>query len=345
MLAVVKGEVHDRVPFVQYSDNAGPNDEIWQVIGRDSMGLLQWISLAQVHYPNCRWDSQEFERDGLRGRRSWLHTPEGTLTQESLYQPTYGVAATREHYVKTRGDYFKLMAYLRDAVVTDNFEEIRRADTALGDNGLCHVSVPRTPYQQLWIEWVSLQDLGLHLVDFPDIVEEAAQLMAAIQRRIFALIPQAPVPYIVIPDNITAPAIGERYFRRYCLPLYQEAVSIAREKDIPVYGHLDGDLRPLWHAIGESGLQGIDSLSPPPDNDTSIAQARELWPDMRLCPNFPSSVHLADPEIIYETALGLCQQANGSGRLQIQISENVPPGVWRTSFPQIVRAINDFGRQ
>ncbi len=169
--------------------------------------------------------------------------------------------------------------------------------------------------------------------------------MADIQRRIFALVRRAPIHYVVIPDNITAPVIGERYFRKYCLPLYQELAGIAQEKGIPMYGHLDGDLKPLWKAIEESGLRGIDSLSPPPDNDTSIAQARVLWPEMRLCPNFPSSVHLAAPEVIYETALRLCQEAGGSGRLQIQISENVPPGIWRTSFPQIVRAIHDFRGQ
>ena len=39
----------------------------------------------------------------------------------------------------------------------------------------------------------------------------------------------------------------------------------------------------------------------------------------------------------------IIQDTEGSGRLQIQITENVPPGVWKKSFPQIVRAINDFG--
>ena len=38
------------------------------------------------------------------------------------------------------------------------------------------------------------------------------------------------------------------------------------------------------------------------------------------------------------------QQAGHTGRLQIQISENVPPGGWRKSYPEIVRAIRDFGK-
>jgi hypothetical protein len=59
--------------------------------------------------------------------------------------------------------------------------------------------------------------------------------------------------------------------------------------------------------------------------------------------NFPSSVHLALPEEVYRRAAEILAEGAESGRLQIQVSENVPPGVWRRSFPEIVGAIRDFG--
>ena len=68
-----------------------------------------------------------------------------------------------------------------------------------------------------------------------------------------------------------------------------------------------------------------------------------MWPQMRLWVNFPSSVHLARPERIYDTAAEILRQGGHTGRLQIQISENIPAGRWRVSYPQIVRAIRDFG--
>ena len=64
---------------------------------------------------------------------------------------------------------------------------------------------------------------------------------------------------------------------------------------------------------------------------------------MRLGVNFPSSVHLGTEEVIYAKTMELLEQGGLSGRLQIQISENVPPGMWRKSYPQIVNAIDDFG--
>ncbi|MCJ7750272.1 MAG: hypothetical protein MUQ65_04140 [Armatimonadetes bacterium] len=70
---------------------------------------------------------------------------------------------------------------------------------------------------------------------------------------------------------------------------------------------------------------------------------------MRLRVNFPSSVYLKSPGAIYQRAQEqrareLLDEAGHTGRLQIQISENVPPGVWRKSYPQIVKAIHDFGK-
>jgi len=69
-----------------------------------------------------------------------------------------------------------------------------------------------------------------------------------------------------------------------------------------------------------------------------------VWPEMRLRENFPSSVYLKSPEAIYQRAREILDEAGHTGRLQIQISKNVPPGVWRKSYPQIVNAIHDLGK-
>jgi hypothetical protein len=217
----------------------------------------------------------------------------------------------------------------------------------VGDDGLPMAAVDRTPYQQLWIQWVSLEDLAWHMADYPDLVEECVQVMAGIQRRVYAAVCEClhrvPVPFVNVPDNITAPAIGPRYFEKYSVPLYRELADMLADRDIPVFVHMDGDLKPLWKLIGESGVRGLDSFSTPPDNDTSITDAVSMWPEMRLFANFPSSVHLAEPKTTYDQTIRMLTEAAGTGRLQIQVSENVPPGVWRTSYLQIVKAINDFG--
>jgi len=346
ILAVVRGEEHDRVPFVQYNGIAAPNEEIWSVIGRENMGLIQWSSVHSANCPNCRFDYEDIERNGRPGQRVTMHTPGGTLFEERFFEPTYGTASISKHFITVPEDYRAFMAYLRDMVITPNAGQFLADQAAMGEDGVPMVAVQRTAFQQLWILWVSLEDLCIHMVDCPEVMDECIALLDDIQRRTFEVVRQvvdeAPVPFVNIPDNITAPAIGKTYFDRYCVPRYNELADMLTDKNVPIFVHMDGDLKPIWDSIGASKVMGLDSFSPPPDNDTSVVDARSMWPEKRLFLNFPSSVHLASPEEIYATTTQILEEDAGSGRLQVQISENVPRGVWRRSYPEIVRAIRDF---
>ena len=84
-------------------------------------------------------------------------------------------------------------------------------------------------------------------------------------------------------------------------------------------------------------------MLPPPDNDTSVAEAISRWSDMRLLVNFPSSVHLTGAENVYRTTTEILEQGERRGRLQIQVSENPPPNLGRETYLAIVQAIEDFG--
>ena len=344
LLAVLRGEKPDRVPFCQYDGTAAPNEEVWQVVGRDNMGFMRWVSAHRVEHPNCRFESKAIERGGLPGERITLHTPAGSITEEFYLEPTYNTASRHEHFIKTREDCFALIAYLKDLVILEDYDSLQKHIEDIGEDGLVHCCVGRTPFQQLWVEWVSLTDLCCHLLDWPDVLEECIALMARNQKRMFEIAAGSPAPYIDIGDNVTAPVIGENYYRKYCMPSYAELADIVDGKNKPIFVHMDGDLRPLWDAIGESRIDGIDSFSPTPDNDTSVADAVRLWPHMRLFVNYPSSVHLREPQAIYDTAMQMLHEGGHTGRLVIGVFENVPPKVWRKSYPEIVRAIRDFGR-
>jgi Uroporphyrinogen decarboxylase (URO-D) len=354
MLAVLHGKDHERVPFAQYNIRsdpdpsvilglAAPNEDIWTLVGRHNMGIIRWGRVHRAAYPGCSTRSEPVSADGLAGKRTVITTPLGRLTEERFYEPAFSAPCIRKHFVREPADYRILADYLRRCEIVEAIDDYRAVERAVADDGVVPLWVGRTPFQQLWIEWVSIEDLAGHLVDCPDLVEECVSLMTRNLRRLFEIIRIAPIPCAVFPDNITAPVIGEANFRRYCVPLYNELADILAERGIPVLAHTDGALKPLWKAIAESKLGGLESFSPPPGNDTRAAEALALKPGLRLLLNFPSPAHLGTEGEIYETAMEILREAGHSGRLQIQISENVPPGVWRKSFPIIVRAIEDFG--
>lgn len=349
MLALVRGLPHDRVPFVQYHGLAAPNEALWDLLGRDTLGVSRWLNLHRFEAPHCRFETETFERNGQPGIRRTLVTPEGNLTEERMQEPTYGTTAAFTHFVKEPEDYRILLAYLRDVQAILDLGPFREAVAALGEDGLPHTATLRSPYQQLWIEWVGIQDLSIHLTECNGLMNEVFTVLSSLQQQVFEVVCRAAreveIPYVVVPDNITAPMIGARLFRQCCVSAYDTLAGMLAEtgQDIPVFVHMDGDLKPLWNAIGKSRVRGLDSMSPPPDNDTPVGEALARWPEMRILINFPSSVHLAPPDAVYRKTMEILEEGGRSGRLQIQLSENVPPYAWRTSLPPIVRAIRDFG--
>ena len=342
ILAVVQGRAMDRVPFVIY-DGLLPVAEVQQHLGRERIGILRWSAIHRVETPHCHIETKDYFLGAARWQRNTIRTPRGSIYEERAFEPVYESSSIRKHYVQEAQDYEVLWAYLEDAVLLEDYKRYHRDQAELGDDGTPLVAVERTPYQQLWVQWVGIDMLGYHFADYPDRVERTIELLRQRARQIFAIAARSPAPFVDFPDNITAPTIGPRRFSEYCVPLYDELADMLAERQAIVFVHMDGDLKPLWPAIAACKVRGIDSLSPTPDNDTSVAQAAALWPEMRLFVNFPSSVHLRPPQQVREEAEAILAAAGHTGRLQIQLSENVPLSVWRASLPAIARAVEAFG--
>ena len=342
ILAVVQGRALDRVPFVMY-DGMLPNEEVLRTLGADRIGLMRWCRVHRIEHPNCAYEQETYYVGDAQWLRTTLRTPAGSLFEERAYESAYGSSSIRKHYVQEPADYAAFWAYLDDCIVVENYDQYHQDQAELGDQGTPLVAVERSPYQQLWVQWVGLDRLGYHMADCPDYVAETIERLRAQARQTFEIAYRSPAPFVDFPDNITAPAIGPRRFREYCVPMYNELADLLAERDASVFVHMDGDLKPLWGAIGESKVGGIDSLAPTPDNDTSVADAVRMWPGMRLFVNFPSSVHLRSADGVRAEAEVILEAAGHTGRLQMQISENVPMYAWRTSLPAIAEAIDAFG--
>jgi len=255
----------------------------------------------------------------VKGLRLRLRTPRGELMCEKLIDPILGSAANHRHYVQTPADYEILLSYFRDLQVKPNFEAVQRDLEACGDDGLPLVAVARTPYQQLWVEWVSIEKLSVDLADAVPALLACLEELARIERDIFRVLRDAVEKFslalVDIPDNITAPMIGRTgsastacrstvtwarswpVRRRACRAHgRQPAAAAPRDREFSHPGH-----RLALAAAGQRQ----------PRRRSTGAETGPQAPD-----HFPSSVHLAEPERIYAVASGLLADAGtraGSG--------------------------------
>ena len=348
LLAVLQRRELDQVPLIMYEDlmpiqykAIRLRDQVRATFG-NRIGLLRWSAVHKVLTPNCHFETQDYYIGETHWERTTLYTPAGTLFQERALEPIYNSGSIRKHYIEEPQDYEILWAYLEDAVILEDYARYWQDQMELGERGLPLPAVERSPYQQLWIEWVGLNQLPLHYQDCPERVEKTISKLKERAKRIFEIAYYSPAPIINFPDNITAPAIGLERFNQYNIPQYNELAAMLADRNALVFVHMDGDLRPLWGAIADSKIGGIDSFSPAPDNDTSVAEAIQMWPEIRLFVNFPSSVHLRSYDEIRAEAEGILQAGGHTGRLEIQFSENVPYDVWQTSFRAISDAVEAF---
>ena len=143
--AVIAGEEHDRVPFVQYDGIAGDNREIWETVGRNRMGILRWTKPYLFEHANCRFVKEDIESRGRKGLRTTLVTPVGKLEEERFFEPVFGTSSIRRHFVRDPEDYTVLLFYLKDLVVRENLAQVSKDLAGLGDDGLMHINIGRTP--------------------------------------------------------------------------------------------------------------------------------------------------------------------------------------------------------
>ncbi len=348
MVNLIRGEELDELPLVAYHWMV-PDAEARQLLGENSFGVLGWRGAYETETPNCTRREEPFTTDdGREGTRKFIGTPQGTIEEQTVAVPALGVPTFHKHYVETAADLEVLLAYFEDVVVVADASSIDAFHDEEGEHGIPHVALPRTPWQRMWIEYAQIDHLAYLCADTPDLVDAVMTKMGEhfieTAKVTAAAAADHEFYHCTIGDNITAPAIGPALFEKWCMPYHNEAADLLAEVGIPLMDHIDGDFKALWDVFDHSRLGGIESLSPPPDNDTPVDVALARWPDKMIWANFPSSVHLRQPPEIRRVADELLAQGGHSKRFWIQLSEDMPPGAWRTSMPEILAAVRDFGK-
>jgi hypothetical protein len=153
MLAVVQGREHDRVPFAIY-EILLPIREVFDLLGHGNIGVIRFCSIYRAEHPNCHFESEIFFQGETKWQRNILHTPKGELTELRVFEPAYDSSTAHKHYIETREDYERLWSYLEDTLILDNYAQYHRDCAVLGEDGIPKPEIERTPWQQLWIEWV-----------------------------------------------------------------------------------------------------------------------------------------------------------------------------------------------
>jgi len=159
----------------------------------------------------------------------------------------------------------------------------------VGDLGAPTMFMPRMNVQSLYIEKMGVENGVFALLDWPDTTAAYFRALHESHDRLIDVINASPIDIINFGENIHSATLSPDLFRRYHLPECQHRCERLHAACKFVHAHWDGDCAPLLPYARETGLDGIEAITPKPQGDVTIEQIHEaLGEDMFLLDGIPA---------------------------------------------------------
>jgi len=339
--AVLRGEVPDQVPLTIYESKI-PQCAVERQLRNEGLCIVYRTSVYTTHMSHVETRSEGFELDGIGHIRTIFKTPFGEL--EELARPADFTSWNVEKRFKGPEDYRALQFMVEDQHFEEDYAAYLKREQALGEDFILRAAIGLTPLHQIMIHWMGLETFAIEWSERRDEVLALYAAMVDKQREIYRLVARSPASHANYGGNEVPEVMGLERFEQYCIPLYEEAAAELHQYGVLLGSHLDGNNK-LWaHAVAASSLDYVEALTPPPDCDTSVREALDLWPDKFIWINFPSSVHVETIETIEETTRELLHEAAPGERFIMGITEDIPEERWRENMLAISRVIGQEGQ-
>lgn len=294
ILAILRGEMPDRIPWV-------PRLKLWHTAHAHAGTLPKELQGTTQREAERRLGMGDAAREGrvyrveyrgleVRTRReaddeiTEYVTPHGVLRACRSLAPGHaalGFAGVfSEHPLKTEADYSAWEYVVEHTEYVPTYDEFRRYDAQVGDEGLPFVIGGDCAFHAWQIRLAGYEQSYLHLQDFPATVERLLELMTAAERKkLWPLLAESPAVWIQhgvhFDSMITPPAI----FRKYIQPYYREFSSLLHSRGKYLAFHLDADSRLLLDDVQAAGMDVADTFATAPLVRCTLAEARRAWGD------------------------------------------------------------------
>ncbi len=276
----------------------------------------------RVRYEKVKLKEQWIE--GNRLLRKW-ETTVGEL-REVLRFTDFGLSAYHEEYkVKTPQDLRVLEYILEDSEYWFDMESYLQDGERVGDRGVPQFYYRRSPVQALIIEHMGFERTVYALTDCPDLIERYIEVAKRADDRMYEVLLSSPVPILNLGENIDGCLNPPKMFCRYHLPYYRMRVAQMKAAGKFCHIHMDGSLKPLLPFLRAVDWDGIEAVTPVPQGDVTLEEAKGAMGDLVLLDGIPALYFLPSYP---EEALVDCVKKVVKlfyPRLILGISDELPP--------------------
>jgi len=215
----------------------------------------------------------------------------------------------------------------------------------VGERGEPQFWVPKSPYQALALNWMTLEDLIYALADCPAQVEDTFRAIDDSYDLLYEQLTSASGVRIVnFGENIHDQLLSPRYFERYLLPFWEKRAGQLKRAGIFSHVHIDGFMRSILRYFADLPFDGIEALTPTPQGDVEIEEIKAHIGDKVLLDGIPAVLFL--PWYPREALMEMVERivALFHPRLVLGVSDEVPQGAPADEAIERIRMISDWCR-
>jgi hypothetical protein len=329
------GERPDRIPYTIYQNEwrHTAKDPAWEAMYRAGLGVAWHLPSVREVHPEVEFLSETSQVDGKKFERRILRTPVGEIDETFLDE------WQQKFFLESAEDYAVMTWIVKHTTVEPAYEEFLRRSDEIGPFGIPMVMLGRTPNQSILVDLVGLENYAYHLADLSSAMQELYDALLAKFKRKVELAAEGPGRFVAVLENFTADTLGPARYRKVLMPVYEECFPILQAGGKVVGVHYDGQLSAVKKLIAQAPMNLIESLTPPPEGDMTLAECREAWPDKLFWSNINVECYYLPPTELKQVVLDRVAQAAPDGRLlAFEVSEQYPDN-WQQSIPVVLDAL------
>jgi hypothetical protein len=215
--------------------------------------------------------------------RQEVETPVGTICTTRIVSPAGNTHFLTGHPLKTEAD-FQTQLWLEEHAryeldLGPVYAHLQGAGRVGLSIGMLIPDTMKSAYQGLIEHYAGTEEMVYAMADYPDTVQALWHQMVENHCTVAQMAVEAPYQYFITWEDSGTQNYSPRLYRDYIAPEITRWVEILKAGGKQYIQHACGHLRALLPMMQAQGEWGVESISPPPTGNISIAETRAMVGD------------------------------------------------------------------